>query len=373
MQTTILRDATEIRALENSWRAREAPSPFHEWSFLESWLGRGDRREKPFLVLVTEDDDWVAIALWCIEYDGLGIRRLTGLGGEDAWYHDPWLLKPEKEAAVAEALALALREARRDWDMVKLILREDQSGSLLRHLESSGLAYSERVDWRQHQTAALGESWTVYWDERPKQLRELVRRRGKKLAALPHRFLEADALSLDRLLEDLFRLHLNRWHAERDWSAYYQQIRAIATDASERGTLCFYALEVEGTIIATELLLRSGTRSFELMRIIDPSPIYGALSGGSLLTAWALERMHRAGIREIDMGPGHHEWKSGLETHRTGTILKVVAQPRHLPAVAWVAWEGTFKPVLKEIPWVRRLKATLSGTRKHEAHVIPAT
>lgn len=327
----------------------------------------------PFVILISDEEGWAAIALWCLQRDGLGIRRLTGIGGADAWYHDPWLIRPGKEEAIAEALAAALREARRDWDLLDLVLRDALSAPLLKPLRKLGVSCAERIDWRQHQSASLGEDWEAYWNARPKQVRELVRRRGKKFEALEHRFLEADPETLEPLLDGLFALHQARWKAERDWSAYYQGIRAIAREAMDRGELCFYALEAEGRVLAYELLVRCGARSFELMRIVDPSPDYASLSAGSMLTAWALERMHAAGVREVDMGPGQHEWKAGLQTHLTGTVSLGVARPGRAIALAHLSWNGLIKPTLKGLPLVQQLKAVLKGLKSRETRAAPAS
>jgi CelD/BcsL family acetyltransferase involved in cellulose biosynthesis len=373
MQTTILRDRQAIQALRESWSAQGAPSPFHGWLSVETWLEQCKREIEPFVILVSEQGRWVAAALWCVARDRWGIRRLTGIGGEDAWYHDPWILEPAKDAAIAKALVDALKSRHQDWDMLQLVLRDAQSGALIRALGCAGLAVTERIAWQQHQTASLGEDWTAYWEARPKGLRDMIRRRQKQIAALQPRFIEADAGNLDRLLTALFRLHEDRWRDERDWSGYYRHLRAIATEALERGDLCFYALEAEETPLALELLVSCGERAYELVRVIDPSPTYTPYSAGSLLTAWALEHMHQRGIREVDFGPGHHEWKAKLETYRTETVQLVVAQPTRLPALAVVGWGGIVKPYLREVPLVKHLKTALSNARKHETQAAPAT
>lgn len=364
MRTIILRDPVAIRSLGEAWRRGLPPTPFHGMGFLEAWLAGLPAGSSPFVVLVSEQQQPAALALWCIERSPLGVRVLTGLAGDDAWYHDPWLIEPRREEAVAVALVEALKGAHRDWDLVQLVLRDAVSTTLIRHLARAGLASGDRVDWRQQQTAVLGDDWGRYWGDRPKQLRELVRRRGKKLAALPHRFVEANDARVEGMLETLFALHRERWIQERDWSGYYHLIRGIAQEALAQDRLCLFALEVEGRPIALELLVRCGDRAFELMRIVDPSPDFASLSSGSLLTAWAFERMHAKGVRVVDMGPGHHEWKAGLETERTATVLRVVARPGHVLALLAVGWTGLLKPQLRAAPQLIRLKAMLRGSRR---------
>lgn len=364
MRPTILRDPAAIRALGNAWRHELPPTPFHGMGFLEAWLSAIPAGSSPFVVQVSDADRPVALALWCITRDSLGIRRLTGLSGDDAWYHDPWLRDPRHEESVAEALVLALKGARREWDMVHLVLRDAMSGSLIRQLARAGLSTGDRVDWRQQQTAVIGDDWNRYWGDRPKQLRELVRRRGKKLSAVSHRFVEAGDERLERMLETLFALHRERWSQERDWDGYYHLIRGIAREALAQEQLSFFMLEVEGRPVALELLVRCGDRAFELMRIVDPSPDYASFSAGSLLTAWAFERMHAQGVRVVDMGPGHHEWKAGLETERTATVLRVVARPSHVLALLALGWTGFLKPRLRAAPALMRLKARLRDSRK---------
>ena len=340
-------------------RSDTASTPFSGWGFLVGWLEARSDTSRPFIVVVTDAQGaTLAIAPWCITTEKDGLRRLTGIGGTDGWYHDPRLFKPDCGTAVAKKLVETLRQARRDWDVLDLLLRDAVSAPLMAALKGLGLGFSERIDWRQQQTIRFTSDWPTYWSERPSQLRNLVARRGKKLAGRPHRFFKVDAAMLTPYLETLFRLHRQRWASERDWEPYYALIRTTVSEAQATGRLCFYGLEVDDQVIALELLIRCEQEAFELMRITNASPQDEALSPGSLLTAWALSQLNADGVTAVNLGPGIQPWKSSLETERTASARCLVLRPSIVPRAVLTRWD-LLKPHLRALPGMRRVIETL--------------
>lgn len=370
MQATILRDLPSLRALEQAWPAKTPPAPLLGWQAIQTWFEENEAQ--PFVIVLREQERLVAAAPWCLVNDRAGTRLLTGIGEDDAWYHDPWILRPEQSEAIAEALVDTLRRERGGWDMLRLDLRDSRSAALIRELGKLGVAVSERIDWKQHQTIALGDDWDAYWATRSREVRNHLRKRQRQSAPFSPRYLEADAQNLDSLLDAIFRLHRARWEGERDWTPYYRVVRTAVEEALARDELGFYALELEGRLVALELLFREGERAYMLMGIYDSESPHAALSPGILLRNWACQRLHEAGVREINLGPGHYTWKAQLETQRTETVRLSVALPSRLPAVARVAWSGIVKPYLREVPLVLRLKEAVGRVAIREPQGSPA-
>ncbi len=371
MQTHLLRDLEAARPWEEALRSVPSPTPFNGWSFIRACLDAPSDAHRPFLILVTDEARRpLALAPWAIIRGPHGLRELTGIGGEDGWYHDPLIARGPLDEALAAQLVQALRSCRSEWDVLQLELRQEGNSVLIRALQGLGVSASEHVTWRQNQTVHVTD-WASYWKARPSQYRGLIRRRGQKLAALPHRFLEADHESLQPLLETLFALHRQQWRDERDWDPYYAKIRAIAADALDSGRLCFFALEVEGQAIALELLIRCQDQAFELMRITHPHPDYEPLSAGSLLTAWALEQMVARDIRTLNLGPGHHPWKGFLETGQTPAVSLVVTQPSRLPSLLLPPRHAYLKPYLRSLRGIREVAHLLKPWRQAPGAPLP--
>lgn len=359
MQAIIIRQARDLKPWEPLLRSDMASTPFSGWGFLEGWLETHSETSRPFIVVVTDARGaTLAIAPWCITTENDGLRRLTGIGGTDGWYHDPRIFKPDCAAAIAGKLVEALRQARREWDFLDLLLRDAISAPLMASLKGLGPGFEERIDWRQQQTIRFTSDWSTYWSERPSQLRNLVSRRGKKLAARPHRFFQVDASTLTHYMERLFQLHRERWAAERDWKPYYGDIRAIVHDAQASGRLYFFGLEVEEQVVALELLIRCENQAFELMRITSGSAQEEALSPGSLLTAWALAQLIADGVQAVNLGPGIQPWKSSLETERTASSRCLVIRPSIVPLTILTRWD-LLKPYLRSIPGMQRVLAAI--------------
>lgn len=342
MHTTILRTRQSLQALSGEWGRIEPGTPFQSWEFVQTWLGQESRSE-PFVVVVRADSGrLLAIAPWCLQRMQGGLRRLTGMGGPDSWQHDPLILEPELRVILAAQLVEGLWRMRRSWDWLSLSLRTEASDPLLQELATKGWLVSERGDREQHHVIEFGESFEAYWAGRSSSHRKKMRALARQLDAVPHRYLQADAASLEPLLESLFAMHEDRWRGLRDWTPYHDQVRAMARRASERGELCLVALEIQGRIAALDLALRSGERGYGLMRVFDPD--FAEYAPGSLLGAWMLERLCRMGCRSVDCGPGHYEWKDRYGTGQLRGVRALFTRRASLAGLAAVGWLGLVKP-----------------------------
>lgn len=341
MHPIILRTDEALNALAPEWSELAPPTPFTSWEFVRTWLDQRPRGTEPFVVAVRSNEGTLlAIAPWCIERKKGGLRRLTGIGSHDAWGHDPIGLGSGSEAVAL--LAETLWQHRSAWDWISLNLRQEASLPLLEGLAAKGWLVEDHGDRHQHHVIDFGAGFEAYWAARSSSHRKKVRSLVKHLDRVPHRYLQADAETLDELLGALFALHAERWQGIRPWAPYYEQVRAMSRRAVARGELCLGALEIDGHLAALDLALRCGDRGYGLMRVYDPA--YAEYSPGALLGVWMLERLESMGCRLLDCGPGHYEWK---DRYSTGQLagMRALATSRANPAgLAVLGWLGLVQP-----------------------------
>lgn len=362
MHATILTSAPAIRALAEASGASHAPHPFTSWGVILDWLDLPERDAKPFVVVVKDASDGIlAIAPWMLRRDRSGLRRLSAIGGEDAWYHDPWLFQANAGAAVANVLVKTLREARRDWDLLSLILRPVFSAPFLQALKPLGFSVENRVEWRQHPVIRMGESWDAYWQARPRELRDMLARRQRQLNSRPHRYYSAHPDEIPALLELLFQHQIANYSGVRDWPPYHAFMRIIARDALRRGSGSLRVLEIDGKVAACQFETQHGGEILGLLCAHDPE--YARYSPGSLLSAWALEQMHRDGIRVLDLGPGNYRWKQQILTGSGETVQIHVGSPASLLGMGLVGMNEVLLPRLKNSRWGQVMRERLSAMR----------
>ncbi len=363
MHGTILKDPEKLMALAEQMEAQPTSNPFVSGGVIRAWLQSRDRDTEPFVVVVRDRKErLIAVASWMLTRDRSGLRRLSAIGGEDAWYHDPWVMPGADAEAVAQALVGALRKSQREWDLLTLILRQEASASLLRGVSRLGWSVEDRIDWRQHVLIRWEGDWESYWSERPKKIRGLTARHMRQLKEIPHRFYEASRQEAEPLLEILFQHQASNLANLRDWKPYQDYMRIIARDAIQNNRFSLQVLEIEGATAALQFRSHHGDRVFALLRSFDVA--YSRFSPGSLLAAWSLEQMHHDGIRLIDLGPGLNEWKKMVQTHSGESVQLRVGSPASLRGMGWLGWDGYLIPRLKSSHLLRQVSAQVQAFRK---------
>lgn len=368
MNAIVFAHADAHHPLMRQWAALGATTPFNGWEVFQAWDAARGPDEQPFVIAVSDAQERLAaVAPWCLVRDQSRVRMLTGIGGEDAWYHDPLIVRPEHDEAIARTLIRTLRKHARDWDKLGLILRKGEADAFQSSIRQLGLSFEERLDWRQYQGVVFEEAWSEYWERRPDSLKSTVKRRGKRLASVPHRFYLASADEAEAHWEAVFRMQVKRMPDERDWKTYHALLRTFLLAAKNQGSLRPYALEIEGTLAAVLLFICVGNQAFDLTGAIDDA--FGQYSPGTLLTCWALEQMHGDGVRRYDPGPGDYTWKSKLtsdcaETLRIETVIAHASSPGSWRGAADLATSGLLIEPLKRNPMLRRLRDALQPARR---------
>jgi CelD/BcsL family acetyltransferase involved in cellulose biosynthesis len=301
--------------------------------------------------------------------DRLGIRRLSAIGGEDTWYHDPWIMPDADSRALAALLEDTLRKANRDWDLLDLILRPSTSAPFIDALKRLGLPCETQVPWRQHPAIHWEGDWSSYWSERSDSLRRIVARRTKRLNQRPHRFYEASRDEAKPLIEALCRLQAANFDGLRDWDSYHAFMRLIAADLLDHGFGSLHVLEIDGSPAAIQFQSRHADRVYGLLRAYDPA--FESYSPGSLLAAWSFERMHQQGVRWIDLGPGENGWKQQVQTTRDETVQVQIGSPASLLALGVIGVTGYVKPQLENHGIARYLNQKIRALRAGRPTPLP--
>lgn len=306
MKAIVVRD---IEHLEATWTSAELQHPFQSWDWVQTWLRNRPATSEPLVIAVQEGGETLAIAPWEIQRTPQGLRRLTGMGGTDAWYHDPLTMGSDGEG-IAASLVDCLDALRKRWDFIQLSLREESP--LLASLQKMGWVVPERQDWLQNSRIELSEGWSTYWQSRPASIRKDYRRSLRQFEGIPHRIERADPSNIEKMLGELFRLHSMRWGTEKDWRSYYTLIRALALRALPREELFLYGIEIDGKLAAVNFALACQGCFYGFMAGFRPE--YAKLGTGFLLQVSQLERVSETGIRHFNLGPGKFRWKEQLET-----------------------------------------------------------
>jgi CelD/BcsL family acetyltransferase involved in cellulose biosynthesis len=344
MQPIILKTLDDLRPYEATWKALPLSNPFSSWEYARGWLARPS--VQPFVIVVKDDANQViALAPWCLQTKRGGIRQLEGIRGYDAWYHDPWVKDPDLSAPLGDLLFETLLESRGEWDSLDLILNGERSPRLIQLLEGCGWGFAERPNERQNRMVDLSQGWEAYWNSRPAKFRSSMRQAQRKLDALPHRYIEADAESYQPILEAALRFSQDRWDPAHNRDDWYQAIRDLADWSAPRGSLCAFGLEIQGRIAAARVLFRSGDRAYGTIQTYDPE--FSAYRVGSLMTVWAFERLAATGILSLDLGDGVMEWKERMSTGLGETVLVQLAGT--LSGKALMSWKRVVKPQLAGI------------------------
>lgn len=345
MRAIVIRSRDALSEWQEPWSKGTDSNPFGTFDFVDTWLQAFPEAE-PFVVLiVSADEHLLGVAPWCLVRTEGGVRVLTGVGADDAGYHDPLWLAGSLPLEAAELLYATVFAARREWDLLRLCLRVDESALLMDRLRRTRRCFETEQDYNQHAIIQFEGDWPSYWQVRAGHFEGNLRR-ARKLLRLRHRYLTADAANIDRLLVELFKLHHARLEATRDWHPFYAFLKVHCLRALKAGTLELHALEVEGTVAAIDLSLRTGRTIYGVMRAYRPD--FANLGVGFQLTLWEFERFCGQGVRRVDCGAGRYEWK---ERFRTGTVrTRQLLLPSSLSALRILDWRALARPWVEASP-----------------------
>ena len=312
LRLAVLHDPETLdRAWDDVVDRMARPSPF-----LKSWWLAGAAHGRPAVLVVTRGDELLGGAAFELDRIGrgpLGVERVRSLGqGALAPDHLDVVAASGDVPAVLDAVLAWLR------------------GSGTRIVDLDGLAAdgalaSALAPFVAARTAAPFARFTdgidVYLDSRPGKLRSTITRTSKRLAKAgatigsvspsgsPAEVRDRHA----RALDDLNRLHDERWAQDSGFLDAWTRFRAAALTGLERGDVRITEVTAsDGTVVATELDLVCGdvVAFYQAGRRTDRE----WRGAGSALRSHILHEAASEGRTEYDLLRGDEAYKSDWST-----------------------------------------------------------
>ncbi len=287
-------------------------------TFVSAGLSKG--AEPLFLVL---SDDASPQAILACQRPADGNASITGLTSFYSCDFRPIIAPGVDPAVTAYSAGKAVSEAFRNEAVVGFDTLDSTQPEITQFI--AGLArpgrlllrYAHFGHWWEDVT---GKSFSDYMAERGGALREVIRRKGAKLAregaTLTMIGPGADAAELERGIADYEAVYVASWK-EREAFPEFQPtlMRNLAAAGWLRLALCHIA----GKPIATQLwVLVNGTAT--VLKLAHDQA-FDRLSPGSILTHFAIGRlMENETVRKLDFGRGDDPYKSGWTTNRSQHI-----------------------------------------------------
>jgi CelD/BcsL family acetyltransferase involved in cellulose biosynthesis len=290
---------------EALWSSVQDRTPFQHPAWLLPWwdvFGRGALR----VLLLREDGILTGLAPLYISPECE--LRLLGAGVSD--YLDA-LAAPGAERNLAAAVSIELESSRADWSFCGFdnlrerspLLRVDAPSDAAANTMSTDpcpvVRLPDRVDDLANRITPRLASHLRY-----------SRRRAERLGGLT--IAQAKEEELQEVLTALFALHGTRW-AEKGQGGVLSDAdvrrfhRRAAAALQAAGLLRVSVLRLGTRVAAVHYGLRAGDRAFFYLGGFDPE--FGALSGGSLAIAAAMERAIAEGASTFDFLAGQEAYK----------------------------------------------------------------
>ena len=191
----------------------------------------------------------------------------------------------------------------------------------LRRARHRATRFEHFANW--HEPLA-GRTWAQYIAGRPGSLRGTVRRRLGQAERDPATTLHMARSGPDcfRLVDDYETVHARSWKPDEPHPGF---LRAFANLAEAAGCLCMTALRRDGVPVAAQLwTVEKGTATVHKLAHDETA---GALSPGTVLTAWTIRRLIEDGTTELDFGRGDDPYKGLWTTRRRVRDGLIIANP----------------------------------------------
>lgn len=319
LAATIIDEESGLDSICERWDALavETSKPFCAPAWMLAWW-RNARPEAAGLcvVTITEGDRLVGLApLWANRRSGPGCAyevltaRLSPPVGP--------LAVPGREREVAEALTRALATARPKPLLLHLWSRLG-SGDVPDRLAE---AWPGRRPWRHAEppnpvpvVSLDGLDYDEWFASRSSKFRQESRRLRRRLEDAGGNFTLAGPDDVDRSLSAFIELHDARWKGRGGSNALIPGLRAMLVEAAAEllpsGRLRIFTIEVEGRVIAANLLVAAGEEVSGWNSGFDEH--WSRYSPSLQLTLHALADATERGDRRMSLGPGDTDYKRRL-------------------------------------------------------------
>jgi len=366
LRADVLRQAADIMALADSWRALQdanpSSSPYMSWEWLASWCETyGARQELRCITVWDGDDRLVGLAPLCVAQSGSKTMPAGTLGfmasDTRSWgYHGEFLTAPDRHREVFTLILDVIMRLRPEWQALHLV-RMVSDGPTVAGLAAMGPAHGLNV-------AIMPDYREVYEDLPPtyedflarlpsgKRRREL-RRHEKRLADEFCEICLVELVDQDEVgpwLETLGGLSNSRFMEAGRMTNFLDEdfVRCwhlCGERLFARGQLQGTAMLIDGRVVA----MRLGYLHHETCYLVQPAfaPEFGPYRVSHLLLAEHIKRAFATGIRHI-CAPGAERPHTAEYIGGRRQAVTVTAAPG--------GWRETWS--LTRGPWRRTLRAT---------------
>ena len=289
----------ELGAYAAAWDALVDSSPLPS-PFLRSWWLEQVGGTSPLYLLVLDGDELVGgLAL---DADRVrGVRRLRYLGaGPLAPDHLDLVARPDRQG---EVVALLRRWLGRPGSRL-LDLEGTVTASRLR-AALPGPVHEERAEVAPYVT--LPGDAAALMARLSSRVRNTVRRTTRRLEAAGARHRVAEPADVERALEDLRRLHTERWEAGSGFLPSYEGFAAAVRHGVGRGEVVLHELVVGDEVIACEVDFEVAGRASFYQGGRSGAPEWRG--AGTMLRAAVVARACDGGLTEYDLLRGDEAYK----------------------------------------------------------------
>lgn len=314
MQTTIIRDSEALPELEHHWRAltqqMEHPEIFDTWEWLQSYIKHMfENNKKLFIVVVTEQNQAVAIAPLCIAEIKLKWRTvkslqciISGTGESNSFY-----LHPQYHyVKLLNQITAALTSHQDEWDWIDLY--SFHSRNPVTSLIQQSFAGPSEIFVKQ---LSLSPFITINYQTEhkfDKSRLKAIERKERKLCREHEVSIKIHAPSNERIWTSFTHLHKQRWpqslFTEPKIVDFFLD---IIPDFYIKDNAHFSYIEIDGNIASVWLTFTYQSKAY--MYITATSARYAEYGVGLILTHRVIEYYSQSGVREIDFMAGNQEYK----------------------------------------------------------------
>lgn len=309
----VLTPLTSFQEIRSEWEGVLKLSPVNTLFLTPQWqevwwdtFGDG-KKMAGFYVRSPEGITAIASLFYCG-------GTLAFVGNQATVDYNDFLVRPGYEDAFFRALMARLEEP--TWDVMRLDTLVETSPTLA-HLPELARRRGYSVEIQQEDTASgirLPSTWDEYLDGLSKKDRHELRRKFRRLEALPdwRWYALTDQQQVSSRLEEFIGLmRLSSRNKDQYMTAQREQFfHRMGQRMSELGLLRLYFLELEGRPVATSLCLDYG--SSRLLYNSGYDPHYGYYSVGLLLNALCLREAIEQRMEHFDFLRGSEPYKQDL-------------------------------------------------------------
>ena len=268
--------------------------------------------------------------------------RLTSLTNFYSWVFNPILFDTAVMTDVLDAFGVAI--ARDRWRMVRLdYLRDDlpQTSALVDALRRHGFDVETQVRYDNWHLQVMGRDFKTYFSARGSQLRNTVKRKGKKLEQSHNSRIEIhieDGPPLQRAIADYVTVYNKSWKQPEPFPDFSP---ALISTCARLGILRLGVLYVNDQPAAAQLWIVTSTAYIYKLAYDDA---YSDLSVGSLLSAELFRRaIDEDKVTEIDYGVGSENYKKDWMEEKRSFLSADAVNTRLLSGRLYLVLRAMFR------------------------------